>query len=190
VNLEQQDRQQAELLRQAQEEQQQRHAELLQGQQQLQQQDIELQKDQEGLRAELERVATEVEVLGKQRMSTPVAGGRAAQMPAMVPLAASPQGDSVAKVWSQAQAAGRWTLQMGGFHRQDTLARFVQSKGLENDTVVYQTWFQGKKWYVVLHGIFDTVKQAKAAVGQLPPGLVAEKPWVRAIPPAGELFRL
>ena len=68
VNLEQQDRQQAELLRQAQEEQQQRHAELLQGQQQLQQQDIELQKDHEALRAELERVATEVEVLAKQRV--------------------------------------------------------------------------------------------------------------------------
>ena len=189
VNLEQQDRQQAELLRQVQEEQQQRHAELLQGQQQLQQRDIELQKDQEGLRAELERVATEVEVLGKQRVSTPVASGRAAQMPAMVPLAASPQGDSVAKVWSQARAAGKWTLQMGGFHRQDTLARFVQSNGLENDTVIHQTWFQGKKWYVVLHGIFDTVKQAKAAVGELPPGLAAEKPWVRGIPPAGELFR-
>ena len=99
------------------------------------------------------------------------------------------EGDSVAKVWSQARAAGKWTLQMGGFHRQDTLARFVQSNGLENDTVIHQTWFQGKKWYVVLHGIFDTVKQAKAAVGELPPGLAAEKPWVRGIPPAGELFR-
>jgi septal ring-binding cell division protein DamX len=189
VSLEQQDRQQAELLRQAQEEQQQRHAELLQGQQQLQQQDIELQKDQDALRAELERVATEVEVLGKQRVSTPVASGRAAQVPAMVPLAASPQGESVAKVWSRARAAGNWTLQMGGFHRQDTLARFVQSNGLENDTVIHQTWFQGKKWYVVLHGIFDTVNQAKAAIGELPPGLAAEKPWVRGIPPAGELFR-
>jgi septal ring-binding cell division protein DamX len=188
VNLERQDLKQTELLRQAQEEQQQRHAELLQGQQQLQQQDIELQKDQQALRTELERVATEVEVLAKQRVGTPVARSRAAKTPPMGPLAALPQGEGVAKVWSQARAAKRWTLQMGGFHRKDILARFVQSNGLDKDTVIHQTWFQGRKWYVVLHGIFDTVKQAKAAVGQLPPGLAAEKPWVRGIPPAGELF--
>jgi septal ring-binding cell division protein DamX/predicted nucleic acid-binding Zn-ribbon protein len=190
ASLEQQDREQAELLRQAQAEQQQRHAEWLQGQQQLQQQDIELQKDQEALRTELERVAAEVEVLGKRRVSTVAATRRTVKMLAMTPLGASPEGNgAVAQIWSQAQAAGRWTLQMGGFHRQDSLSRFVQSNGLEKDTVIHQTWFQGKKWYVVLHGIFDTVNKAKAAAAQLPPGLVAQKPWVRGIPPVGELYR-
>ena len=190
VNLEQQDSQQLELLRQVQAEQQQRYAELLQDQQQLQQQDIGLQKDQEALRAELERVATEMEMLGKQTLKAPSVDGRAVPAPALTPLAAASDGNGgVAQVWAQAQAAGRWTLQTGGFHRQDSLARFIQLEGLERDTVIHQTWFQGRKWYVVLHGIFDTVNQAKTAAAQLPPGLVAQKPWVRGIPPVDQLFQ-
>ena len=98
-------------------------------------------------------------------------------------------GGGVMKTWSEARAAGRWTLQMSGFHRQDSLARFIQSEGLEKDTLIHKTRFQGKTWYVVLHGIFDTAKEARAVAAQLPPGLVAQKPWVRAIPPTDELFQ-
>ena len=195
--LRQRELEQAETQYQAQLEQRQRHAALVATQEQLQQRDaqlqqrdVELTQDQATLRADLERMAARLEELGKQsvavspRLEVDV---RQPAKPQAVQLSAL-DGET-AQAWAEARSAGRWTMQMAGFHRQDSLARFIRSNELGKGTLVHKTMFRDKPWYVVLYGNFDTVKQAQAVAAELPPGLAAQKPWVRAIPPTEELFR-
>ncbi|WP_369408967.1 SPOR domain-containing protein [endosymbiont of Lamellibrachia barhami] len=61
---------------------------------------------------------------------------------------------------------------------------------MEADSAIYHTEHQGQKWYVLFHGNYETLEQAKAATRQLPADLAAYKPWIRQIPETGGLFPL
>ena len=159
--------------------QQQETAELRREQAQQQQDDTELRTSQEQLQVELERIAGEVESLA-EKASTPPANATA-------PLAGIAR-PGAGKAWTQARESGRYTLQLAGFHRPESLGMFKKMHALGGDTAVYETEYQGRKWHVVFHGIYDTVGQALAAAAQLSPELAARQPWVRRIPPTGEIL--
>ncbi|MGB5453714.1 MAG: SPOR domain-containing protein, partial [Sedimenticolaceae bacterium] len=94
-----------------------------------------------------------------------------------------------APAWAEAGASGRYTLQLAGFYQPASLAWFVERHHLGQGSAVYHTEFQGRKWYVVFHGIYDTIEQAVEAASHLPPELAAQNPWVRRIPRSGDLFQ-
>jgi septal ring-binding cell division protein DamX len=197
----QQQRQATEELRKAQEQQQQADAELQKGQEQLRQQDVELEQGQQKLQSEQQRIAEALNALkasadkkpgtkAPAQKPAPAAKPAAARAPAPAMPAAGPARPTAAPAWAKARASGRYTLQLAGFHRAESLAWFIERHGLGSDSAVYHTEFQGRKWYVVFHGIYDTIEQAVAAASQLPPELAAEQPWVRRIPRSGDLFQL
>jgi septal ring-binding cell division protein DamX len=140
-----------------------------------------------------QRVTAELQT-GQAQMQTALAGvvedvemlqGRLAQTPAVT--AAEPPQD---QRWEQARKSGRYTLQLAGFFKRESLQRFVERHRVGDGSAIHQAQYRGRKWFVLFHGIYETVGQAVAAARQLPAGLAAQRPWVRRIPPTGSLSPL
>ncbi|KLN46620.1 membrane protein [Providencia rettgeri] len=75
-------------------------------------------------------------------------------------------------------AAGSYTLQLSSASRSDTLEAFAKENKLANYKV-YKTIRNGQTWYVLIHGNYNSVTEAKNAIGTLPAAVQAKKPWVR-----------
>lgn len=74
--------------------------------------------------------------------------------------------------------AGSYTLQLSSASRSDTLEAFAKENKLANYKV-YKTIRNGQTWYVLIHGNYNSVTDAKNAIGALPAAVQAKKPWVR-----------
>ncbi|MEQ5635015.1 SPOR domain-containing protein [Providencia manganoxydans] len=74
--------------------------------------------------------------------------------------------------------AGNYTLQLSSASRSDTLEAFAKQHKLTNYKV-YKTIRNGKTWYVLIHGNYRSVNEAKSAISTLPADIQAKKPWVR-----------
>jgi len=150
----------------------------------------ELQREQRQLKAEVSAistavgdvtarfadVATQVDALSTQLGERPDAP-RVSQAKANGP-------------WAAAQKARHYTLQIGGFHRPQSLALFVERYRIGDNSTVYHTEHQGQKWYVLFYGRYPTIEQALAAQRALPTDLAAHRPWVRRIPGDGDFYPL
>jgi DamX protein len=72
-----------------------------------------------------------------------------------------------------------FTLQLyGSYHLTDVKELQSQLK-LKNTGHIYQTNHNGKDWYVLTFGNFETVHEASATKDNLPNGLKQMDPWVR-----------
>jgi len=87
--------------------------------------------------------------------------------------------------WGKAGAAGRYTLQLAGTHDQEALLRFSQRHPLPGDRSYYRTLYEGRDWYTLFQGIYDTQQQATEALDALPASAKRYRPWVRRIPSEG-----
>lgn len=74
--------------------------------------------------------------------------------------------------------AGSYTLQLSSASRSDTLDAFAKQHKLSNYKV-YKTIRNGQTWYVLIHGNYRSVNDAKSAIATLPVEIQAKKPWVR-----------
>ncbi|EKT56135.1 SPOR domain-containing protein [Providencia burhodogranariea] len=74
--------------------------------------------------------------------------------------------------------AGSYTLQLSSASRSDTLEAFAKQHKL-NNYKVYKTVRNGQTWYVLIHGNYRSVNDAKSAISALPADIQAKKPWVR-----------
>ncbi len=74
--------------------------------------------------------------------------------------------------------AGNYTLQLSSASRSDTLEAFAKQHKLSNYKV-YKTIRNGQTWYVLIHGNYRSVSEAKSAIATLPADIQAKKPWVR-----------
>jgi len=163
-----------------QDEQRQLTVELQRIQDQQREESAELKVEQAQLAAELEEISGIVKGLSVE------AGSRASAVSSR--RSSIPVGPFAREsAWSQAQGFRRYTLQLGGFHGQDSLERFLRSQQLGLGNAVYTTTYQDRPWHVVFHGIYTSVEQAVAAIGGLPKGLKMSGPWVRRIPKSGEI---
>ncbi|MBD2802446.1 SPOR domain-containing protein [Xenorhabdus sp. M] len=76
--------------------------------------------------------------------------------------------------------ANRFTLQLSSASRSDTLVAFAKKNNLSNYKV-YETKRDGKTWFILIHGSYNSVSDAKSAVSSLPAEVQAKKPWVRKL---------
>ncbi|WP_272682877.1 SPOR domain-containing protein [Providencia sp. PROV119] len=74
--------------------------------------------------------------------------------------------------------ASNYTLQLSSASRSDTLEAFAKQHKL-NNYKVYKTIRNGQTWYVLIHGNYRSVNEAKSAIATLPAEIQAKKPWVR-----------
>ncbi|MEW2741751.1 SPOR domain-containing protein [Providencia sp. PROV130] len=95
------------------------------------------------------------------------------KQPAKPASTASSQGSNI-----MSAPAGSYTLQLSSASRSDTLEAFAKENKLANYKV-YKTIRNGQTWYVLIHGNYSSVTDAKNAIGTLPAAVQAKKPWVR-----------
>jgi len=142
----------------------------------LTQTSLQRQQQSEQLQNEVKQITDELDSL-KEELT---------QYPAMIAAAQTPEG----KNWLRAQQLGHYTLQLVGVRKRESLASFVRRQGIESDSAIYRAQNQGKKWYVLFYGTYETLAQARKGIRKLPAGLASLKPWVRRIPETGRLFPL
>ncbi|PHM62480.1 SPOR domain-containing protein [Xenorhabdus ishibashii] len=76
--------------------------------------------------------------------------------------------------------ANRFTLQLSSASRSDTLTAFAKKNNLGNYKV-YETKRDGKAWFILIHGNYRSVSDAKRDISSLPAEVQAKKPWVRKL---------
>ncbi|MDC9598147.1 SPOR domain-containing protein [Xenorhabdus anantnagensis] len=76
--------------------------------------------------------------------------------------------------------ANRFTVQLSSASRSDTLIAFAKKNNLSNYKV-YETKRDGKTWFILIHGNYSSVSDAKRAISSLPAEIQAKKPWVRKL---------
>ncbi|MBD2812039.1 SPOR domain-containing protein [Xenorhabdus sp. Vera] len=76
--------------------------------------------------------------------------------------------------------ANRFTLQLSSASRYDTLVAFAKKHNLSNYKV-YETKRDGKTWFILIHGNYSSVSDAKNAISSFPAEVQAKKPWVRKL---------
>ncbi|MEQ1977314.1 SPOR domain-containing protein [Xenorhabdus sp. SGI240] len=76
--------------------------------------------------------------------------------------------------------ANQFTLQLSSAGRSDTLSAFAEKNNLVNYKV-YETKRDGKTWFILIHGSYRSVSDAKRAISSLPAEVQAKKPWVRKL---------
>ncbi|MCB1758715.1 MAG: SPOR domain-containing protein [Gammaproteobacteria bacterium] len=84
--------------------------------------------------------------------------------------------------WRSAGEIHRYTIQLAGSRKLDSLRRFANQQLPSGEHAFYLTNYQGKAWNILLYGIFDRLSEAKAALNSLPQGLRRYRPWIRVIP--------
>lgn len=115
----------------------------------------------------------------KTAASKPAAASRPAATTTRVytpPAAGKSSGTGSLKTTS----AGRYTLQLSGASRSDTLNAFAKQQNLQHFKV-YQTRRDGKPWYVLVSGNYASPEEARRAIATLPAEIQAKKPWVRPL---------
>jgi len=83
--------------------------------------------------------------------------------------------------WLNAQPRDGWTIQILGSHNEVTVAEFMQQFKPENDYYYVKSSYQGKEWFVALHGSYGSKDEARQALRSLPEGLRRAGAWIRSL---------
>ena len=83
--------------------------------------------------------------------------------------------------WLLSQKSSSYTIQILGVRNEKYLLDFIETKLIAQPNVIayYKTSYQGKVWYPLLFGVYDTKKEASSSMKQLPPKLQDASPWIR-----------
>lgn len=83
-----------------------------------------------------------------------------------------------------------FVVQLFGSYSEKSAQTFIQeNKAKAKQLLSYQTVHQGKPWFVVISGPFESREAAKRSVEKLPATLRKQQPWVRSIEPVQVLIK-
>ena len=82
--------------------------------------------------------------------------------------------------WIMSQPEGAHSFQVLGSYNESTATRFIDSIGAK-DLYYVESSYKGRRWYVVLYGVFPDIGSARLGVVALPPKVSKEKPWIRSL---------
>ncbi len=75
-----------------------------------------------------------------------------------------------------------YSLQLMARQNKTAITNFVSQNHLANKTTIHQTHVNGKSWYVLLYGNYNSTSAAQSAMTTLPNKLQKMNPWVRPMP--------
>ena len=82
--------------------------------------------------------------------------------------------------WIMSQPEGAHAFQVLGSYNESTATRFIDS--IDSQDLYYvESSYKGKRWFVVLYGVFPDIGSARLGVVALPPKVSKEKPWIRSL---------
>jgi len=92
----------------------------------------------------------------------------------------APSGDDAARVQDAAERTG-YTVQIAGGRNRENVAALGNDLGARVDTKIARATLDGRPWYVLIAGRHDSIRQARAAIADLPPEVRARSPWPRSL---------
>ena len=80
--------------------------------------------------------------------------------------------------WIAQQNPSAYTLQLFSTSSEQALFAFVQRHRIRN-VAYFRSGTPERTWYSLVHGVFDSIDDARTAAERLPAALRGERPWVR-----------
>ncbi|MFT5392170.1 MAG: DamX protein [Gammaproteobacteria bacterium] len=104
-----------------------------------------------------------------------------APKPDKEPAPASSPGPVNTVAWLKRQSPEHFTIQLVGTHDDAAMLRFLRSSRIGSEGAWFRTTHKGKRWYVVVYGVYSTRSQASKVATRLPTRLRPGRPWIRSI---------
>jgi DamX protein len=104
-----------------------------------------------------------------------------ARKPEKKPATASSPGPVNTVAWLKRQSPEHFTIQLVGTHDDTAMLRFLSSSRIGSKGAWFRTTHKGKRWYVVVYGVYFTRSQAEKVANRLPKRLRPGRPWIRTI---------
>ena len=83
--------------------------------------------------------------------------------------------------WLKRQQPQHYVIQLFGSRDRAATTRFIRDHGLGEKATVLEVKLKQAPWFVVVTGLYTTRTAANSAIHAMPPPLVKQKPWPRAV---------
>ncbi len=83
--------------------------------------------------------------------------------------------------WVLVQNPAAFTVQMSASTDRASVVNFMTRAGLAGPNSIYSFKRGGNTWYAAVHGLFDSLDDARAAVAAMSDTAKADKPWIRSV---------
>jgi SPOR domain len=80
-----------------------------------------------------------------------------------------------------AMPSENYTLQLMGVRDINELKKFINVNHLENNALIFHTYYLNRDWYVLIYGSYQNHTEALKAIEGLPVSIKELKPWIRQI---------
>ena len=83
--------------------------------------------------------------------------------------------------WVLLQDAELFTIQMSASTDAQDVQRFLRRASLQGPNSIYTFEREGTTWHALVHGLFQSVPDARAAIEKMSPAAVRNQPWIRKV---------
>ncbi|OZG71440.1 hypothetical protein BTA51_21125 [Hahella sp. CCB-MM4] len=83
--------------------------------------------------------------------------------------------------WVNSQPRGSWTIQVLGSFSEEAATTYLKKVKNSDGYFYVKSDYQGKDWYVVLHGVYSTKEKAREGLAQLPAEVQEAGAWIRSL---------
>lgn len=105
--------------------------------------------------------------------SNSVSGGGQRPAPAEVENAVGTES------WISRQRANNFTIQLIAASNVDTIKAFMRQHGITEEGAYFESQLQGRPWFSLVYGSYESVEAARRALDRLPASLKGASPWIR-----------
>ena len=93
------------------------------------------------------------------------------------------KGELESSSWILIQDRNRFTVQMSASRDRNSVVNFLNlhARTLPAPNSIYSFARNGSTWYALLHGLYDSIEDARAAVESMPPEALVNQPWIRSV---------
>jgi len=83
--------------------------------------------------------------------------------------------------WILVQNANLFTVQMSASTDRASVESFLASNQLEAPNSIFSFERNGATWYALVHGLYDSIEQARQDIEKMPASARTNQPWIRAV---------
>ena len=91
--------------------------------------------------------------------------------------------------WILVQDPGRFTIQMSASPDRPSVAYFLEVNPLNAPNSIYSYQRNDQTWYALIHGLFPSIAEARAAIEAMPESAKRNQPWIRSVRQIQDLVR-
>ncbi len=83
--------------------------------------------------------------------------------------------------WILVQNANLFTVQMSASTDRKSVESFLARNQLEAPNSIFSFERNGATWYALVHGLYDSIEQARQDIEKMPASARTNQPWIRAV---------